>query len=303
METVLITGGTGLIGNHLCKKLEEKSYKIALLSRHSSPDNNIPVYIWNPDKNEIDKEAISTADYIIHLAGAGIGDKRWTEKRKQLIADSRIKTGELIFRKVQETGTNLKAFISASAIGYYGSVTSEKIFLETDPPGRDYIGQLCRQWELMADRFEESGTRTVKIRTGIVLSKQGGALARMASPAKMGLGSALGNGLQYLPWIHIEDLCAIYIKTIEDSRLTGAINAVAPEHVTNKEFLRILAGILKKPLFLPDIPAVVMKILFGKMSEILLYGSRVSSEKIITAGYSFKFPYLENALKDLLHND
>jgi len=303
METVLITGGTGLIGNHLCKKLQEKDYNIVLLSRNSNTYNNTysntPAYAWDPEKNEIDINSLMHTEYIIHLAGAGLGDKRWTQKRKQLIADSRIRTGELIFNKVIESGIKLKAFISASAIGYYGSITSEKIFRETDPPGRDFIAQVCRQCEQMADRFERSGIRTVKIRTGIVLSNHGGALSKMAAPVKLGIGSALGTGRQYMPWIHIEDLCNIYIRAIEDSRLSGAYNATAPEHRTNKDFMNALATTLGKPFFAPAVPSMVMKLLFGEMSGILLNGSRISSGKIIASGYQFSFPTLENALKNL----
>jgi hypothetical protein len=300
METVLITGGTGLIGKNLCKKLKGRGYNVALLSRKSNPGSDIPVYLWDPDMNMIDQEAVLKADYIVHLAGAGIGDKRWTKRRRELIFDSRIKSCELLFNKVRESGIKLKAFISASGIGYYGAETSEKIFTETDQPSGDFTGEVCRQWEQSADRFQVSGIRTVKIRTGIVLTRKGGALDRMIIPAKMGIGSALGNGRQYLPWIHIEDLCNIYIKAMEDKSFSGAYNAVAPEHLTNKDFMRTLALVLGKPFFFPDIPAIVLKVLFGKMSGMFLNGSRVSSEKIMAAGYSFRFSDLERALKDLL---
>ena len=299
MENVIITGGTGLIGKHLCKKLKEKGYNVAILSRKGNADRDIPVYYWDPDKNMIDNKAISAADYIIHLAGAGIGDKRWTKKRRQLIYDSRIATCEFLFNKVQESGIKLKAFITASGIGYYGAVTSEKIFSETDQPSGDFIGEICRQWEISANRFEESGIRTVKIRTGIVLTRKGGAMARMIIPVKMCVGSALGSGRQYFPWIHIEDLCNIYFKAIEDSSLTGAYNAVAPQHKTNREFIRTLAVVLRKPFFLPKIPSFAINLLFGKMSAIILKGSRISADKIISAGYTFKFRDLDNALRNL----
>jgi uncharacterized protein (TIGR01777 family) len=299
LENVIITGGTGLIGKHLCKKLKEKGYNVAILSRKGNTDRDIPVYFWDSDKNMIDTKAISAADYIIHLAGAGIGDKRWTKKRRQLIYDSRIKTCEFLFNKVQESGTKLKAFLTASGIGYYGAVTSEKIFSETDQPSGDFIGEICRQWENSANSFEESGIRTVKIRTGIVLARKGGAMARMIIPVKMGIGSALGSGRQYIPWIHIEDLCNIYIKAIVDSSLTGAYNAVAPQHKTNREFMRTLAVVLRKPFFFPKIPSFAINLLFGKMSAIILKGSRVSADKIVSAGYTFKFRDLDNALRNL----
>lgn len=299
METVIITGGSGLIGKQLSRKLKEKGYKVALLGRTAIPDSDIPFYKWDPDKSMIDKEAVSKADYIIHLAGAGIGDKRWTKKRRQLISDSRVKTGELIFNEVQKTVTNLKAFISASGIGYYGTITSDKIFTETDQPANDFLGEICRKWEQMSDKFEESGIRTVKIRTGVVLTGNGGALGRMIPIVRMGIGSALGSGKQYMPWIHIEDLCNIYIKAITDKSLKGAYNAVSPEHITNKNLMRTLAKVLRKPFFFHAVPSFTLKILFGKMSGILLDGSRVSSDKIISAGYNFEFPDLESALKNL----
>jgi uncharacterized protein (TIGR01777 family) len=299
METVLITGGTGLIGRHISKKLKENGFNVTLLSRKRETDGAISVYTWDPDKNFIDPEAISKADYIIHLAGAGIGDKRWTKKRRELIIDSRIKTGELIFIKVQESGKKLKAFISASGIGYYGTSTSDKIFKETDFPDKDFLGEVCRKWEEMADRFKESGIRTVKVRTGVVLTDKGGVLGRMATTVKMGIGSPLGSGKQYIPWIHIDDLCNLYLKAVEDQSMTGAWNAVAPEHITNRELMQTLAKVLEKPFFFPAVPSLVLKILFGKMSGIILKGSRVSAGKIISTGYNFEYPNLENALRNL----
>ncbi|HBC79305.1 MAG TPA: TIGR01777 family protein [Bacteroidales bacterium] len=300
METVLITGGTGLIGCHLIRKLKEKGFNTALLSRKKLSFNTTPVFTWDPDKNIVDPEPISMADYIIHLAGAGLGDKRWTEKRREIILSSRIKTGELLLKKVLESGKKPKAFISASGIGYYGTITSEKVFNETDPHSNDFIGEVCRKWEEMADRFKDSGIRTVKFRTGVVLSHKGGALDRMTTTVNLGLGSPLGSGKQYIPWIHIDDLCNLYLKAVEDQSMTGAWNAVSPEHTTNSEFMRILAKVLEKPFFFPAVPSFVLKILFGRMSDIILKGSRVSAGKIISSGYKFEFPDLENALKNLL---
>jgi uncharacterized protein len=299
METVIITGGTGLIGSHLNKKLKQKGFNTALLSRKKLSPDTTPVYTWDPDKNFVDPEAISVADYIIHLAGAGLGDKQWTEKRRELILSSRIKTGELLLNKFLESGKKPKAFISASGIGYYGAITSEKIFNETDPPSNDFLGEVCRKWEEMADRFKESGIRTVKFRTGVVLTRKGGALDRMTTTVNLGLGSPLGSGKQYIPWIHIDDLCNLYVKAVEDQSMTGTWNAVSPEHASNRDFMRVLAKVLEKPFFLPAVPSFVLKILFGRMSDIILKGSRVSAGKIISSGYKFEFPDLENALKNL----
>ncbi len=300
MATIIITGGTGLVGRFLSKKLKDKGYSVAILGRASQKVAEITTYTWDIYKNEIEKEAIEKADYIIHLAGANISESKWTAKRKKLIIDSRVKSAQLIFEKLKENTKQVKAFISASAIGYYGTISTDKIFSETDAPANDFLGETCRQWEQSADRFEELGIRVVKIRTGVVLAKHGGALAKMITPIKLGIGSAIGNGRQYLPWIHIEDLCDIYIKAIEDTQMNGAYNAVAPDHKTNRDFTETLAHVLRKPLWFPNIPAIVMKIIFGKMSVMLLKGSRVSSEKITNAGYKFKFPNLKGALVNLL---
>jgi len=300
MATILITGGTGLVGRFLCKKLKDKGYSVAILGRTCQKNGETPTYSWDIDKNEIEKEALEKADYIIHLAGANISESKWTAKRKKLIIDSRVKSAQLIFEKLKENTNQVKAFISASAIGYYGTISTDKIFSETDPPANDFLGETCRQWEQSADRFEELGIRAVKIRTGVVLAKHGGALAKMITPIKLGIGSTIGNGRQYVPWIHIEDLCDIYIKAIEDTQMNGAYNAVAPDHKTNRDFTETLAHVLRKPFWFPNIPAIVMKIIFGKMSVMLLKGSRVSSEKITNAGYKFKFPNLKGALVNLL---
>jgi uncharacterized protein (TIGR01777 family) len=298
MENVLVTGGTGLVGEHLCKRLKEKGYKVAILSRRNNK-GNYQYYSWDLQKGEIQKKAIETADYIIHLAGASLTEKRWTESRKKLIIDSRVKSGELILSKIKEQKKVPKVFISASGIGYYGQKTTANIFEENDLPGNDFLADTCKKWEQMVNKFADIGMRTVKIRTGIVLSKEGGALSKMMTAVNVGLGSAIGSGRQYLPWIHIDDLCGIYIKAMEDTKMEGAYNAVAPEHKTNKEFTRSLAQILKKPFWFPNVPAIIMKILFGRMSEILLNGSRVSAEKIRSAGYIFLYPKLENALAEI----
>jgi uncharacterized protein (TIGR01777 family) len=300
MATVLITGGTGIVGKHLSNKLKEKGYSVAILSRAIHLATDTLTYTWNIEKKEIEEAAIKTADYIIHLAGVNIGDKRWTSKRRQLIIDSRVKSGQLIFDKVKENKNKLKAFISASAIGYYGTIISDKIFSETDPPSNDFLGETCRQWEQSADKFDKLGIRTVKIRTGIVLSSQGGVLEKMILPIRAGIGSPIGSGKQYMPWIHIDDLCNIYIKAIEDEEMTGAYNAVSPDFITNRDFMMTLARLLKKPFWFPAIPGLLLKLIFGRMSEILLKGSSVSSEKIIAAGYKFRFTNLKSALADLL---
>lgn len=300
MAKVLITGGTGLIGNHLRKTLLDKGYEVAVLSRTKKSSGGIQTFLWDLDKNEIDREAVNSVDYIVHLAGVNVSESRWTEKRKQLILDSRIKSTELILNNLDEQNDLLKAFISASGTGYYGAVTSEQIFTELDSAATDFLGQVCEKWEAVADRFAGIGIRTVKIRTGVVLSKRGGALEKMLVPIKLGIGSAIGNGNQYFPWIHIDDLCQIYIKAIEDNTMKGAYNAVAPEYITNKQFTHTIARHLRKPFWFPNIPSFAIRILFGKMSQILLTGSRISAEKILNSGFVFNYPKLQDALKQLM---
>lgn len=300
MPRILITGGSGLIGTQLTKKLICKGYEVAILSRSTKDKNEVKTYFWNVEKNEIEKGALESADYIIHLAGTNIGDGRWTENRKNEIINSRVKSLQFISEKLKVCKKQPIAFISASAIGYYGAITSDKIFNEEDSPNLDFLSDVCQQWEKNTESFSKSGIRTVIFRTGVVLSKQGGILARMLAPIKLGLGSTIGSGKQFIPWIHIDDLSEIYIKAIEDSEMNGVYNAVAPEHKTNNDFTKALAFVLNKPLWLPSIPSIFLKLIFGKKSELLLYGSRVSSEKLIAAGYNFKYPKLEAALKNLL---
>ena len=179
-------------------------------------------------------------------------------------------------------------------------MSSETIFEERAPAHPDFLGRTCEIWEKSADRFEALGIRTVKIRIGIVFSKQGGALSRLSLPLRLGVGAPIGSGMQYMPWIHIEDLCGIYMKALEDVRMAGAYNGVAPEHLTNRELTKIMARVLKRPLWLPAIPAALMRLLFGEMSAMLLQGSRVSSAKIRAAGYTFQYPDATYALRQLL---
>lgn len=286
MAIIYISGGTGLVGQHLHKKLEDEGHRVVIMGR-SQPDH---------------LKSIGTADYIIHLAGENISAKRWTKAQKRRILESRVHTARQIYNALLERPEppKLKAFISASATGYYGAVTTEKEFMEEDPPATDFLAETCRQWEEAADRFGALGVRVVKIRTGVVLTPKGGALAKMSLPVKLGVGSAFGTGRQYLPWIHIDDLCAIYLQAIGDTDMHGAYNAVAPDHQTNRTFTRTLAQVLRRPFWFPPVPAFVLKAALGEMADILLTGSRVSSEKIRRTGFHFRFPELQAALKDNL---
>lgn len=298
MQKVLITGGTGLIGKQLSELLESKGYEVRLLSRSENPNSKYKSFVWNIKEGFIDENAFTNLDYIIHLAGAGIADKKWSANRKQVIIDSRVKSTELLLSYVRKLKTPLKAFISSSAVGIYGSVTSEIIFSESDNPGNDYLAEVCKLWEDSIFQFEVDDIRTVAIRTGIVLSTIGGALKKMKTPVI----TPLGSGLQYMPWIHIDDLCEIYLQAIEDSTMKSTFNGVAPEHETNKSFSKKLAKVFKRPFIPIGAPAFILKIVFGEMATILLNGSRVSSEKIANHNFKFKYPTLIEALQHLRNN-
>ena len=298
---VLISGGSGMIGRYLTSLLLAEGFTVAHLSRQQNQFGKVRVFRWDPEKEIIDPVILDGMDYIIHLAGANIGEKRWTKKRKQEVAASRVVSAKLLYKVIRKNKIGLKAFISASATGYYGSVTSEHIYTEEDPPADDFLATTCRLWEEAADLFENSGIRTVKIRTAMVLEKSAGALSMLLSPARFGIFPVMGKGSQYMPWIHISDLCAIYLKAVKDENMAGAYNAVSPEHVTQKEFMRILSQSMKRRFFHLPVPAILLKAYPGEMSDLVLKGSRLSSEKIIKAGYHFTFKYLYEALDDLIN--
>ncbi|MDB9926990.1 TIGR01777 family oxidoreductase [Flavobacteriaceae bacterium] len=295
MEKVLITGGSGLIGRRLSFLLKCRGYEVRILSRSNNPKNNYKTFVWNVSEQYINDSAFEGLKHIIHLAGAGIADKRWSEKRKKEIIASRVASTNLLYNTVKRLKTPLNSFISASATGYYGAITSETIFEEKDKPAKDFLGKVCSLWEDSIFQFNEIKIRTVALRTGIVLSKDGGALKKMKTP----IITSLGNGKQYMPWIHIDDLCELYIKAIEDEQFKGAFNAVSPEHISNLSFSKKISKIFNYPFLALGAPSFILQIVFGEMSTIILNGSRISANKIKQAGFKFKFENLEKALKNL----
>lgn len=298
---ILITGGTGLIGRHLTKILLQKGHKVSYLSRKREHIPDVKVYLWDTEKGIIEEEALKNTDYIIHLAGAGIADKRWTSKRKQEIIDSRIRPIQLLNQYLQAQKIKLKGFISASGIGYYGGDTGETKLDESSPAGNDFLATCTKLWEVETARFTQAD-RTVSLRTGIVLSEKGGALAKLIQPIRLGVGSPLGNGRQWMSWIHIDDMCRLYLQAIEDEKMHGAYNAVAPTPVRNEEMTRTAAEVLNRPLWLPNVPAFVMKILFGELSVVVLGGNYVNNKRVSEElAFTYKFPALKEALADLLH--
>lgn len=300
MMKILITGGTGLVGRALTSHLESKGHEVSILSRYPDKDARLKEYYWNSLQKKIDEQALQYIDCIIHLAGANIAEKRWTKRRKIELYESRVGATKFLFSKIKELNVPLKSFITASAIGWYGNETTEDIYDESIDASTDFLGQLCEDWEIAADRFASLGVKVSKVRTGVVLSDKGGALEKMCKPIIWGQGAPLGSGKQYIPWIHIEDLCEIYTQLVEYKLPNGVYNAVAPEHITNEGLTKLLAQALEKPLWMPNIPSWALYMLLGRMSSMLLNGSRVSSKKIIESGFTFRYPTITRAIASIL---
>ncbi|MDH6254029.1 uncharacterized protein (TIGR01777 family) [Chryseobacterium sp. H1D6B] len=297
-EVVLITGAGGAIAKELSKKIENE-YTVRFLTRKKKHDNE---YEWDIKKGTIDESAFENISHIIHLAGANISEKRWTAERKKEIISSRTDSAKLILNTLKKKNIKLKSFISASGINIYGTKTTEKIFKEDDAKGNDFLSEVVILWEKAADHFYEENLteRVVKIRTAVVLSEHEGALAKMAVPIKFYIGSPLGSGKQYMPWIHIKDIISVYEYVLKNVNMKGAYNASSPQHTTNENFTKNTAEVLKKPLFMPNLPGFILKLIFGELAVVLLEGSRVSSQKIQGEGFQFQFPELKAALEDLL---
>jgi uncharacterized protein len=300
MKKVLIAGGSGAIGKYLSSFLESKGISVSILTRNKRLVDGKKYFYWNVDDNEIDIKCFENIDSIIQLSGANVSRKKWSVERKKEIVDSRVNSTNLLFSSIQSNNIKLKAFISSSAIGYYGAVTNNHIYTENDLPGNDFLADTCVKWEKATDQFVTIGIRTVKIRIGIVLMKSHGVLAKMILPAKLWLNAAFGSGKQYFPWIHIEDLCGIFQKSICDEKMNGSYNAVAPVETTNKQFVTTLSHVMHKPAILPNIPAFILKIAFGEFALTLLNGSRISAEKISNSDFVFQFVNLHKTLRSLL---
>ncbi len=294
---ILITGGQGLIGTCLSKKLRLKGYEVSILSRSKHNLQDISSYTWDTIEGNLHK-----FDTIVHLAGATIAT-RWTVKNRRIITESRINTCEFLYKLINQLDQKPNSFISASAVGFYGAQTSHRIMDESNLPAKDFLGTVCNEWEIATNKFKDLGMRTVSLRTGVVLSKNADVVKKLGGSIKLGLGTAFGSGKQYLPWIHIDDLCSMYLKAIEDQNMQGAFNAVAPEFITNKEFVASFSKALKKPYWLPNIPSFVLRSLLGEMSVLLLEGSKISADKIEATGFTYKYPQLEEALLDLFHKN
>ena len=298
---VLITGGTGLIGTRLAEMLIDSGYEVALLSREPAKSSHFRGFRWDPQAGQIDEAAVPYADYIVSLAGASVSDGKWTDERKRDIMTSRLGGLALLSRELAKPGHHVRALISASAVGIYGDAGDRLVNEETPPalPTHDFLADVSHQWELAAAPVVALGIRTVIPRIGVVLSTAGGALPQIARPVKLGAGAALGSGKQFMSWIHLDDLCRLFIAMLEDETWRGTYNAVAPGPVTNQQFTEILAHVLHRPLVLPKVPAFGLKLALGEMSDIVLASQRVSAQKVLAHGFRFEFPELRGALEAL----
>ncbi|TAF96115.1 MAG: TIGR01777 family protein [Cytophagia bacterium] len=300
-KTVLITGGTGMVGRRLTEMLLEKNYEVAYLSRRKENIPNVTVYRWDIDKGYIEAQALETADYIVHLAGAGIADARWTAQRKREIIESRTKSIELIANELQGRPFKVKACVAASAIGFYGANTGDEHLNENHPSGTDFLAHVTRSWEQASERMDNVGVRTTKLRIGIVLSSSGGALPKIAAPIRLGVGAPLASGEQWVSWIHLDDLCRLFIEALENPKWSGIYNAVGAQPVTNAQLTRQIADVLNRPLWLPHIPAFTLQLVYGEMADVVLGGNYVLNQRIAKqTDFQYSFTNLTEALQDLL---
>lgn len=295
---ILITGASGLIGTRLTELLLKNGYAVSHVGRSRRVDK-VQSFVWDVRKHVIEPGAFKGITTVVHLAGAGVAEKRWSAERKKEILESRTKSSNLLYDELKKGHHHVTAVISASAIGYYGINDNEVVYTEDSPAGNDFLADVTRQWEESIDKIKSLGIRVAKMRIGIVLSNKGGTLKELEKPIKLLAGAPLGSGKQEVSWVHIDDVCGMFIKAIEDDSMSGPYNAVGPYPVTNQELTKEIAHVLKKPLVLPNIPGFILKMIVGPMAEIVLTGSKVSSEKIQTAGYVLQYQTLNQALTNL----
>ncbi len=298
MAKILITGGTGLIGQRLQTLLSEMGHEIHVLTRSKSGKmNGIHYWKWDVAAGKMDEEAVQV-DHIIHLAGAGVMDKKWSSERKKELIDSRVDSAQMLYDALKRQKVVLKSYVGASAVGFYGD-QKERLIDENSTLGDDFLAEVCQKWEVVTNILRtENRFPVATIRIGIVLSSQGGALPQLDLPVKFGVGAYLGDGQQYYPWIHIDDVCQIIIYALFKP-LNDVYNAVAPHPVTNKALVKTIAKVKGRPFIPTPGPKFVLNLVMGEMAAVLLNSQNVSSKKIVAAGFTFQFPELEMALEDI----
>jgi uncharacterized protein (TIGR01777 family) len=305
MKTVLITGGTGLVGKTLTQKLVSKGYKVIVLTRTlptKPSESQIEYALWNVQQQTIDVKAVQAADVIVHLAGAGVVDKRWTDAYKKEILESRTTSSHLLINTLKNNPNKVQTIVSSSAIGWYGADTQKGFaFTEDDPSDAGFLGVTCKLWEESIEPDPSMGIRLCKLRTGIVLSNNGGALAEFKKPIHLGVAAILGSGQQIVSWIHVDDLCRIFIHAIENQHMNGSYNAVAPSPVTNKTLTITLAKAMKGSFYIPvHVPSFILKMMLGESSVEVLKSTTVSASKITETGFTFLYPSIDAAINELV---
>jgi len=297
METIVIAGGSGMIGTRISQVLRKEGYLPLTLTRNKKKTQDDNFIYWNPQTGEID-EKIRKADHFINLAGAGIADKRWSSARKREIIESRVSSTSLLIETIKKYGMKPKSFINASAVGYYGDREAE-ILTEDSVNGNDFLAKTCQLWEEAATQAESIVDRLIILRIGVVLSEKGGALSKMDATVPYGISSILGSGKQYLPWIHLDDLAHIFLESIRNTEFMGTYNAVGPYPVQQKRFTSELKKAMNSKALLIPTPAIALKLLLGEMSSVVLNSNNASAQKIVDTGFEFQYPHLDTALEEI----
>ena len=306
MPTVLLAGGTGTIGRKLHELLLQQGYEVIILSRNDPKGKTLPrtrYARWNVSKGEIDKDAIAGCDHIINLAGETVAGKRWTQEQKNTIIESRVQTCALLVNALYSIPNKVQSVISASASGYYGPdnlLSLNDGFTEDDPPSDDFLGEVCQQWEESIEAVNTLGKRLVILRTGIVLSKKGGAFLEFTKSLKFNVATILGTGRQIISWIHEDDICQMYLHALKNESMSGPYNAVAPHPVSNRELTMALAHAKKKFVLPIHVPGFALRLALGELSTEVLKSANLSAAKIESAGYSFLYPDIHTAARELM---
>lgn len=299
---IILTGGTGFIGAPLRERLLEEGHDVILLTRNpshagSQPSGKLKTVFWDGKNPGPWADKINGADAVINLAGEPIAAKRWSDAQKKRIQESRLDATRAVVSAIQKAAKKPHLLINASAVGYYGNVPEGEV-TEDHPRGTDFLSETCSRWEEAARTAEPLGVRVVRLRIGIVLEKNGGALKKMLPPFRFFMGGPLGSGRQWFPWIHREDVIGVILFALKNQNLSGPVNLTAPQSVTMKEFCTTLGQVMHRPSWAP-VPAIVLKLLLGEMADLLLSGQKAVPKKLLEAGYSFQHPNLEEALKSL----
>lgn len=295
---ILITGATGLVGKKIITALHQAGHTVAILSRKTSNIPGVKTYLWNVEQQQIDVRCMDDVDTIIHLAGENIAVKKWTEKRKKQIIDSRVLSTQLLYKTIKESKAGINAIISASAVGYYGDCGDE-ILTEDMPSGFGFMATCCKEWEEAVDKGKSQGIRIVKFRIGVILSKGEGALAALDKPIRFFVGAPLGSGKQWVPWVHIDDIAAMFLTAVDNTLFAGAYNACAPFPVTNATLTKFIAHQLHRPVWPFNVPEKVLKIILGEMSEVIFLSTNTSAQKLLSTDFKFKYTQLQDALSDI----